>query len=218
VFRVIAVLYTAAALFAAGVATMARDGEPLTHPSPWVVLDGRVSVALSLALGAALVAVVVGSSRLFVRKFEWAKKLSTELRPFSRSLAPYQMAFLALLSSATEELFFRALLAPTLGVVLSSVLFGLVHQVRGPSRWYWAGWAGAVGLALGGIFALTGSLWGPLLAHAAINGINLAFLRDSDPDGARKPLGGLLRTGAATKPLGGLLRPRRSSPDLGART
>lgn len=204
VFRVIAILYAAATLFAAGVATMVRDGEPLRHPSPWLLLGERASIGASVGMGALLTVLVVASTRVTVRRFEWAKRLSAELRPFPKSLSLAQVVTLAILSSVAEELFFRSVLAPWFGVTASSLLFGLVHQVKGQSRWYWAGWATLVGLGLGSIFVLTGSLWGPLLAHAAINGINLAFLRDSEPDAQRKHHGGLLRA-------------RRSSPDLGAR-
>ena len=77
--------------------------------------------------------------------------------------------------------FFRGLLVPIVGVVPPALLFGLVHQMKGPSRWVWAGWATVVGLMLGAVFALTGSLVGPLLAHAVINAANLAYLRDHDP-------------------------------------
>ena len=79
-----------------------------------------------------------------------------------------------------EELLFRGLLVPTAGVWLAAALFGLAHQIKGPSRWVWAGWATAVGLLLGSIFALTGSLVGPLLAHAIVNAANLTYLRDHD--------------------------------------
>lgn len=206
-FRVAAVLYAALALFSAGVAALAREGHPLTHPSPWVRLGEREAVAASVVLGVALAAAVVGSARLFLRRYEWAKGLASELRPFARGLTPWQIVALAALSSAGEELFFRALLGPSLGVVLSSVLFGAAHQIRGPSRWVWAGWAAVVGLAMGAIFAATGSLWGPLVAHAAINGMNLRLLRDSDP-------GGQERKGS----LGGLLRGGRGSGGLRART
>jgi membrane protease YdiL (CAAX protease family) len=49
-----------------------------------------------------------------------------------------------------------------------------------------------VGLALGAMFQLTGSLAGPLAAHALINALNLSFLRSHDPDLGRRGLGGLL--------------------------
>jgi hypothetical protein len=49
-----------------------------------------------------------------------------------------------------------------------------------------------VGLALGAIFALTGSLLGAILAHALINAINLAYLKSHDTAPPRNSLGGLL--------------------------
>ena len=50
-----------------------------------------------------------------------------------------------------------------------------------------------MGLLFGEVFAMTGSLLGPLLAHALINHSNLRFLRDNGPAAPRRPLGGLLR-------------------------
>jgi membrane protease YdiL (CAAX protease family) len=42
-----------------------------------------------------------------------------------------------------------------------------------------------VGLALGALFELTGSLLGPLAAHALVNGVNLSFLKNHDPEAMR---------------------------------
>jgi membrane protease YdiL (CAAX protease family) len=50
-----------------------------------------------------------------------------------------------------------------------------------------------MGLLFGVLFAATGSLAGPVVAHLAINAANLRFLRDTDPAPARRELGGLLR-------------------------
>jgi hypothetical protein len=49
-----------------------------------------------------------------------------------------------------------------------------------------------MGLMLGAMFQLTGSLVGPLVAHALINGFNLQYLREHDPEPPRRSLGGLL--------------------------
>jgi membrane protease YdiL (CAAX protease family) len=49
-----------------------------------------------------------------------------------------------------------------------------------------------VGLALGSMFCLTGSLLGPILAHGLINGLNLAYLKAHDTAPPRNSLGGLL--------------------------
>ena len=100
---------------------------------------------------------------------------------------------LGIASAASEELFFRGLLASTFGLILSSLAFGLLHQMRGRVRWVWAGWATVMGFLFGALFLATGSLLGPLLAHAAINVANLRFIRDTDVDPPkRRHLGGLL--------------------------
>ena len=206
VSRLVVVFYVALASLSAGVAALARDGHPFTHPSPWLALDERTALTASALLGVSFAAAVVASTRVIAARFAWSRGLHAELRPFARHLSAGQIAAVAALGSVGEELFFRALLTPLLGVLISSALFGLAHQMRGASRWIWASWAALVGLGLGSIFALTGSLLGPLLAHAAINGLNLVFVRDTDP----RP--------RAKKPLGGLFGAARSSLDLGAPT
>jgi hypothetical protein len=50
-----------------------------------------------------------------------------------------------------------------------------------------------MGALFGLVFAATGSLVGPLVAHFAINHVNLRFLRDHDPDPRPRRLGGLLQ-------------------------
>jgi membrane protease YdiL (CAAX protease family) len=64
--------------------------------------------------------------------------------------------------------------------------------MSGSSRWVWIGWAALVGLLFGAIFTLTGSLVGPLAAHALVNGYNLVFLRDHDPWPKPRRMSGLL--------------------------
>src|SRR5262249_42542011 len=128
----------------------------------------------------ALASGAVFATRILVARYGWARRLHAELRPVALGLSSGHIALLAGLSSLGEELLFRGLLVPWVGVALSSVLFGLAHQIKGPSRWVWVAWAIVVGAMFGSIFALTGSLVGPLLAHAVINGVNLTFLRDHD--------------------------------------
>jgi membrane protease YdiL (CAAX protease family) len=50
-----------------------------------------------------------------------------------------------------------------------------------------------MGLLFGALFLATGSLLGPIVAHVAINVVNLRFLRDTDLEPQRqRRLGGLL--------------------------
>jgi membrane protease YdiL (CAAX protease family) len=173
--------YVLLAVLATALSVALRDGLPWVHPEPWLPAPPAVSMVSSAVLGLAAATAIIAFTRVTVRRFGWAQRLHSELRPVARELTVGQILVLAGLSSLGEELLFRGLLVPVLGVALSAALFGLAHQIKGPSRWVWAGWATAVGLMLGAVFALTGSLVGPLLAHAIVNAANLTYLRDHDP-------------------------------------
>lgn len=166
-------------------------GESLfTLPSGWLTV--APSHTWSAGAGTAVGLLVIVLTRLCVGRFEWARQLHRDLRPVARGLSPVGLVVLAVLSSLGEELLFRGALQPLTGVWMQALIFGLVHYVPGPSRWVWATWAAAIGLILGLVYAATGSLVGPLLAHALINAVNLRFLKHHDPDPRPRKLGGLL--------------------------
>jgi hypothetical protein len=163
----------------------------------WLHTPTIVSMLLSLGVGVWLGAVTIGATRAIVRRADWARALHAALRPAVHGASDATLLALSVASATCEELLFRGLLVPTLGVLASSLVFGALHQVRGPGRWGWMAWATVMGLLFALIFVATGSLVGPLAAHAAINHANLRFLRDNDPD-PRPPtrsLGGLLNRG-----------------------
>lgn len=174
-------LYGVMSAIAVGISLALRDGPAWEHPAPWLVLRRPSSVGLSAVLGLALAAVAIAATRVVTVRFEWGRRLHRDLRPMASRLSIGHILMLAGLSSLGEELLFRGLFTPAIGVVLSAMLFGLAHQIAGPSRWVWVGWASVVGVGLGAVFAATGSLVGPLLAHAVINSVNLAYLRDHEP-------------------------------------
>ena len=177
----IAAGYVLLALVAAGIAVVLREGVPWVHPRPWLALSPVRSICYSAVLGLSLATAVVISTRATVTRFDWARRLHEELRPVARDMSMVTILVLAGSSSLGEELLFRGVLGPVLGIPLSSVLFGFLHQVRGPARWIWVAWATIVGSSLSIIFALTGSLVGPLLAHAVVNAVNLHYLREHEP-------------------------------------
>jgi membrane protease YdiL (CAAX protease family) len=184
--------YTLLALVACVISWFALDRLPFTHPEAWLGLTPGMAALYSLVLGGALGGAVVLASRASVGRFAWARRLHQEFRPFARQLSAGDIVILALLSSVAEELLFRGLLQPLIGLVPQALLFGIVHQTRGSSRWVWVLWAGTVGFGLGLVFQLTGSIWGATLAHAMVNGINLSYLKNYDPEPPATPLGGLL--------------------------
>jgi membrane protease YdiL (CAAX protease family) len=161
--------------------SLALGRNPLACES-WLGLRGAASWLVSLGLGLLLGATTVAATPAMVRRWRWARALHVALRP-----AVHRAGDGALF------LVFRGLLVPLVGVVVSSVAFGVLHQIGGRARWGWIGWATMMGLLFGEVFAMTGSLLGPLLAHAVINHANLRFLRDNGPTPPRRPLGGLLR-------------------------
>ena len=182
----IAAAYAALCLVALALAW--PHGSPLRYPqgeslpgSVLHLLGGGSGDWWSLGLGIAFGTAVVLTSHFTVRRYTWARRLHLELQPFARGLSPVAVIVLALLSAAGEELLFRRLLQPWMGLWPQALLFGLVHQLPGRSRWVWVAWAFAVGLALGALFEATGSLLGPLAAHALVNGVNLSFLKRYDP-------------------------------------
>ena len=177
----IAVGYALLASLATALAIALRDGVPWVYASPWLGLDTPRGIAVSAGLGLIAALVVIVGTRVTVARYAWAQLLHVELRPIARGMTFPHILLMAFFSSLGEELLFRGLLQPWLGVLPTAVIFGFCHQMPGHAKWVWVCWATAVGLVFGVIFAATGSLVGALLSHAVINAVNLMFLRDHDP-------------------------------------
>jgi membrane protease YdiL (CAAX protease family) len=182
--------YGTAGAAAAGLAG-ALGHDPLSCDA-WLGTSGAAAVLLSSGLGVCLGAATIAVTRVLIRRASWARALHAELRPAVRGTGDGGLLAVALASAVGEELLFRGLLVPLAGVVLSSLVFGALHQIRGPARWGWMAWATVMGLLFGAVFAATGSLVGPIVAHVLVNAYNLRFLRDHDPSPRRRALGGLL--------------------------
>jgi uncharacterized protein len=186
-----AAAYALLGILAFLLATFWRGGSPLLHPDPWLMLEPATRHVYSALWGLAFGGLLVVCTRFAVTRYAWARDLHSALRPFASGMSPLAIVVLALLSAFGEEMLFRGLLAPSIGVLPQALIFGAAHQIRGPSRWVWVSWASVVGLALGAMYQLTGSLIGPLTAHALVNALNLAYLKSHDPT-PRHALGGLL--------------------------
>lgn len=185
--------YGAAGATAVGAALLLGH-DPLTCEA-WLGTSGAAAVLVSSGLGVCVGAATVAATRVIVRRAAWGRALHAGLRPAVRGAGDGGLLGVAMASAVGEELLFRGLLVPLAGVVLSSLVFGTLHQIRGPARWGWMTWATLMGLIFGVVFTATGSLTGPIVAHVLINAANLRFLRDNEPSPRRRPLGGLLGGG-----------------------
>jgi membrane protease YdiL (CAAX protease family) len=190
VLVVVAAYATVGALAGGGALALGRD--PIAC-NAWLGTRGAASWVLSAGLGVLLGAATIAATRIVVRRTRWARELYFALQPAVQGESGATLLAVAVASGTGEELLFRGLLVPLVGVVASSIIFGVLHQVRGRARWGWMAWATVMGLVFACVFAATGNLAGPLIAHAAINYANLRFLRDHEPMPRRRALGGLLR-------------------------
>ena len=83
------------------------------------------------------------------------------------------LIWLGLLPALSEELLFRGVMLSdlglnTVGLVVSSVFFGILH-FSGPQHWPYVVWATIVGLILGYSALATGNLLVPIVAHVFTN-------------------------------------------------
>ena len=83
------------------------------------------------------------------------------------------LIWLGLLPGLSEELLFRGVMLPALGlnmvaVIVSSLLFGILH-LSGVGQWPYVVWATVVGFSLGYVALITGNLLVPIVAHIITN-------------------------------------------------
>lgn len=158
------------------------DWSPWDAEAAWLPFGYVARIAVSLIGGALVAVATIAATRALVRRTRWARLLHSNFRALLGPLSGAEITAYALLSGLAEELFFRGAMLPAFGLALTSIIFGAVHV--GPSRsfWVWTLWAGAMGLVFGALVALTGNLYGAVLAHFLINYENLHFIDAYDPD------------------------------------
>ncbi len=144
----------------------------------------RLGAGLALYAGSLPVFFVSAAvSHLALRQFGFAVDIQEVVLVFVQPQSPWLLAGLLGMALVTaplaEELLFRGVLLPALlkrmgpgpAVVLSSAFFAAMH-LHGPALFPL--FVLAIGFSLAYIY--TGSLWAPMLMHAAFNGMNLALV------------------------------------------
>jgi len=96
-----------------------------------------------------------------------------------RPLAWPDLIWLGLLPGLSEELLFRGVMLPALGldhvaVIVSSLCFGVLH-LSGSQQWPYVVWATVIGLILGYSALLSGNLLVPIVAHIMTNWVSSYF-------------------------------------------
>lgn len=129
-----------------------------------------LDVALGFSIGT-LVAVLVATLGHHIEGFQRIKGLLAmriELATFSR----WDCVWLALLAAIPEEILFRGAMQPSLGLVLTAIIFGVLHGI---TRLYLI-YATVAGLLLGGLYEFNQTLWMPIAAHFAVDYFSLLWM------------------------------------------
>jgi uncharacterized protein len=138
------------------------------------------SGALSVLLGASTAVATVSLGLLAYRVLPVLRHIAEELAPRLVDGADRgSLALLAIFSGVGEETFFRGAIQQEFGLVVASLVFGLVHV--GPDRRYlvWTAWAVLAGFLFGALYEVTGGLLAPILAHSAHNAATLLLWKRS---------------------------------------
>ena len=128
--------------------------------------------ALILGLGIAL-GITALSSLVYRLWPAYRQSADYYLQLVLKPLVLPDLIWLGLLPGMSEELLFRGVMLPAVGlnatgVVATSLLFGVLH-LSGPQQWPYVVWATAVGLLLGVSALFTGNLLVPIVAHIVTN-------------------------------------------------
>ena len=148
-------------------------------PSMFSSLLARILAggALGIVFGLIIARVTISS----VHRFEWARGLHIEFRGLFGPLCNTDIIAFAAFSAVAEEMFFRGAMQSSLGIIISSLVFGLLHIAPGRKFLPWPFQAVTMGFAFGALFWISGNLAAPIMAHLTINYQNLHFINSYDP-------------------------------------
>ena len=179
-----AIIYGALAALAVAVG-FARDNIDIYHHPQGVMIhyfSFPIALLIGCAAGVLFGLLVAYATRYSVYRFAWARTLHLEFRGLFGPLTGIDIFGYAAISAIAEELFFRGALQPAVGIVPTSIIFGLLHIAPGKRFLPWPIQALIMGFALGGLFWLTGNLIAPVAAHFTINYQNLHFINRYNPE------------------------------------
>jgi len=170
------VLYIAAISFAVELLISAIWLRLARGSSIGEILLNPVGLGPSLAAGVLLGLAVALASRAFFSGL--APDLVREVFvPIFGSLRHRDLPVLSLLPGLGEELLFRGVIQPEIGLAATSIIFGLLHSGFNRQLLRYGLWAALIGALLGSLYLWTGNLWGSIAAHAITNGLGILWLK-----------------------------------------
>jgi membrane protease YdiL (CAAX protease family) len=185
-------------LLEGGLAVLALTVGWLLGRSPWVGVSWSAAAwpeaGRSLLVGLAAVLPMLAGLFLIDRYpvgplRELKEFVDRHVVPLFQNTSVAQLALIALVAGIGEELLFRGLVQHALsewigppqgvwlGLAVASVIFGICHWL---TRTY-AVLAGLIGIYLGLLLVVTGSILAPMVAHGVYDFVALIYLRRGSP-------------------------------------
>ncbi|HBE19121.1 MAG TPA: CPBP family intramembrane metalloprotease [Cyanobacteria bacterium UBA11149] len=133
-----------------------------------------ISTPEAVILGLGIGMIVTGVSGLVYRLWPaYRQSADSYLQLVLKPLILPDLIWLGLLPGMSEELLFRGVMLPAvglnaIGIITSSLVFGILH-LSSPQQWPYVVWATVIGLLLGVCAVLTGNLLVPIVAHVVTN-------------------------------------------------
>lgn len=177
--------YNAVAFLAVPVAALAvvRPGVPgAVIARLRMQVEARTVAHVLIGAASAVAALILlGIVVLMLQRYADLAPEESELVPQIQALLTWPLVILISVTAAvTEEVYFRGLLQPRIGLIASSLLFGFIHVGYGTTMQL------VVPFVLGVFFGLlqrwTGSLWTPIAAHFTFDFIQLSALLIERPN------------------------------------
>lgn len=170
-FRLIVRVYLTMAAGGLVLALFATGG---VHFPPFGFPGERPLFFLFAAAGAAVLTHC--ASRFALRFSARTRRCADHIRALLGGLGRREVFWVAVCSGIGEELLFRGWLLNATNLEISSLLFGLVHFPPNRDWLLWPVFAAIMGLLLGALCLLSGTLLWAVLLHAAINYLNLRHI------------------------------------------
>lgn len=137
-----------------------------TLPMTWQLQNAVLGIGIGLGITAA-------SAVIYQLWPQYRLSASLYLQLVIQPLVWTDLIWLGLLPGLSEELLFRGVIFPWVGLnwvglILSSIVFGVLH-LNSPQQWSYVVWVTVVGFVLGYSAWSTGNLLVPVIAHLTTN-------------------------------------------------
>ena len=145
----------------------------------WLLFDKVALLSVQFTTAVVLVGIgigfgITGASAIAYRFWPgYRKSADVYLKMVLEPLEWADLIWMGLLPGLSEELLFRGVMLPAIGlnitgVVFSSLCFGVLH-LSGLQQWPYVVWATFIGGVLGASALLSGNLLVPIIAHITTN-------------------------------------------------